>query len=485
MSFDLNDFPTDAFIDGICQPSASGNRFDVTNPATGEVIASVADCGAEDAILAIAAAERAQKKWARVPAGQRSQILFKWRDLLLVHADDLAVLLCREMGKPLAEAKGEVLYGASFLDWFAEEAKRVYGDIIPSASPDNRIIVTKQPVGVCATVTPWNFPNAMLMRKAAAALAAGCSLVAKPAEDTPLSALALAQLASDAGVPAGLLNITPTRDPAAVGLELTTNPTVRKFSFTGSTAVGKKLMAQCASTVKRVSLELGGNAPFIIFEDADIDAAIAGLMASKYRNAGQTCVCANRVFVHHSIMDEVADKLTAQVESLNVAKGEEAGSQVGPLINMAALEKSEQLVASAIASGATLVTGGTRHDAGDLFYTPSILKNVTMEMDISGQEIFGPIAPLISFDSEDEVVRMANDTPYGLASYFYTRDLGRAWRVGEALEFGMVGINEGIVSTATAPFGGIKESGFGREGSRYGLEDYLEIKYMLIGGLAS
>jgi succinate-semialdehyde dehydrogenase/glutarate-semialdehyde dehydrogenase len=455
----------------------------VTNPATGEVISTVADCGASEARRAIEAADAARAEWAARPAGERAKLLRRWRDLMVAWADDLAALLTAEMGKPLAEAKGEILYGASYLEWFAEEAKRIYGDVIPSASPENRIVVIKQPVGVCAVITPWNFPNAMLMRKAAAALAAGCTLVSKPAEDTPLSALAIAELAAEAEIPAGVFNVVPSSNPAEVGGEFTSNPLVRKISFTGSTEVGKLLIEQSASTLKKVSMELGGNAPFIIFDDADLDAAIPGLMASKYRNAGQTCVCANRILVHNKIMDEVAKRLAEEVNALKVAPGDTEGSEIGPLINEEALAKTERLVASAVDAGAKVVTGGVRHNAGALFYTPTVLKGARGDMDIAREEIFGPVAPLIGFDTEDEAVAMANDTPYGLASYFYTRDLGRAWRVAEALEYGMVGVNEGIVSSAVAPFGGVKHSGMGREGSKYGLEDYLEIKYMLMGGL--
>ncbi len=485
MTRNMSDFPTDAYINGAWVAAASGARFDVTDPASGEVVASVADCGAGETRAAIEAADAAGTGWAALPAARRSAVLMAWRDLMVAHADDLAQLLTREMGKPLAEAKGEILYGASYLEWFAEEAKRVYGDIIPSASQNNRMVVVKQPVGVCAAITPWNFPNAMLMRKAAAALAVGCTMVAKPAEDTPLSALALAELATEAGVPAGVLNIVPTSQPAIVGDEFCSSPLVRKISFTGSTETGRLLLAKSAATVKKVSMELGGNAPFIVFEDADLDAALEGLMASKYRNAGQTCVCANRVFVHRDVMDEFARRLAARVEGLKIASGTEPGADIGPLINAAALAKSERLVASATAAGATIVTGGMRHDAGELFYAPTVLKGVTADMDIAQTEIFGPIAPLISFETEEEVVALANDTPYGLASYFYTKDLGRAWRVGEGLDYGMVGINEGIVSSAAAPFGGVKQSGMGREGSHYGLDDYLEIKYMLMGGLSA
>ena len=475
--------PEDAYVNGEWVASATTRRFDVTNPATGEVIANVADCTAIETRAAIDAADEARHDWAVRPAAERSKFLERWRDLLISQADELAALLTAEMGKPLAEAKGEILYGASYLDWFAAEAKRVYGDVIPSASPNNRIVVIRQPVGVCAAITPWNFPNAMLMRKAAAALAAGCTMVAKPAEDTPLSALAAAACAHEAGIPPGVFNVVPTSNPAEVGGELTSNPLVRKLSFTGSTEVGKLLLRQSADTVKKVSMELGGNAPFIIFDDADLDAAITGLMASKYRNAGQTCICANRIIVHNSVMNEVASRLGEQVSALRVGPGDDPDSDVGPLINEEALAKTERLVAAATAAGAEIVTGGKRHEVGQLFYSPTVLKGVSMDMDVSQEEIFGPVAPLIGFQSEDEAIAIANDTPFGLAAYFYTRDLGRAWRVAEALDYGMVGVNEGIVSSAAAPFGGVKQSGMGREGSRYGLDDYLEIKYMLMGGL--
>jgi succinate-semialdehyde dehydrogenase/glutarate-semialdehyde dehydrogenase len=404
---------------------------------------------------------------------------------MVERADALAAVLTRENGKPLAEARGEILYGASYLEWFAEEARRIYGDIVPAPSGDKRILVTRQPVGVCAAITPWNFPNAMLMRKAAAALAAGCTLVAKPAAETPLSALLAAQLGAEAGVPDGVFNVVPGMDAAAIGGEFTASPVVRKLSFTGSTAVGRQLMAQCAPTVKRLSMELGGNAPFIVFADADLDAAVDGLMASKYRNAGQTCVCANRVFVERSIAGAFAERLAKRVAALKVAPGDEDGAEIGPLISPAALEKTERLVADAVGKGGRVVTGGSRHAAGDLFYQPTVIDGVTTDMAMMREEIFGPVAPLIAFDGEAEAIALANDTEYGLAAYLYTRDLGRAWRVGDALEYGMVGINEGILSSAAAPFGGVKQSGFGREGSRHGLEDYLDIKYMLMGGLSA
>lgn len=484
MPFDFHTLK-DAFIDGGWTPAINGGRFAVCNPADGEVIREVADCGEAETLAAVAAADAAQAGWAAKPAAERSAILRRWRDLMVEHADALAALLTAENGKPLAEARGEVLYGASYLEWFAEEAKRLYGDVIPSGSPSNRILVIRQPVGVCAAITPWNFPNAMLMRKAAAALGAGCTMVAKPAEDTPLSALAAVALAHEAGLPPGVFNVVTTAQPAAVGAVLTSHPRVRKISFTGSTDVGKILLQQSATTVKRASMELGGNAPFLVFADADLDAAIEGALASKFRNAGQTCVCANRMLIERSVLPEFARRLAERATALKVGDGRVPGTEVGPLINAAALEKVERLVAEALAAGARLRAGGQRDGAGDLFYAPTVLEGVTPDMAVAREEIFGPVAPLIAFDEEDEAVALANDTPYGLAAYVYTRDLGRAFRVGEALEYGMVGINEGILSSAAAPFGGIKQSGYGREGSRHGLDDYVDIKYMLMGGLGA
>jgi succinate-semialdehyde dehydrogenase / glutarate-semialdehyde dehydrogenase len=477
--------PTQAYIGGRWCDASDGRTFDVTNPATGEVIATVADCGADETRTAIAAADAAQKAWAGWTASDRANVLKRWRDLMVAQADRLARVLMLENGKPLAEARGEILYGASYLEWFAEEARRIYGDVIPAPAADKRIVVIRQPVGVCAAITPWNFPNAMLARKAAAALAAGCTMVAKPAEDTPLSALVMAELAGEAGIPDGVFNVVPTSRPADVGSVLTSSKTVRKISFTGSTEIGRLLLEQAAGTIKKVSMELGGNAPFIVFDDADLDAAADGLMASKFRNAGQTCVCANRVFVHSKIMDAFADKVLDRVAKLKVAGGDEEGAEIGPLINEAAVEKVERLVDAAKKVGARLVAGGQRHEAGALFYQPTIMSGVTTSMDIAREEIFGPVAAMIGFDNEADVVAMANDTPYGLAAYAYTRDLGRAWRVSEALEYGMVGINEGVISSAAAPFGGVKQSGMGREGSRYGIDDYLELKYIMMGGLGA
>ena len=474
-----------AYIDGHWSVADSGREFAVNNPADGTQIIRVADCDLADVKRAIAAASLAFPAWSALPAAARATILKRWHALMLEHVDLLAAILTAEMGKPLAEAAGEIRYGASYLEWYAEEARRVYGDIIPSASPAARTLVIKQPIGVCGAITPWNFPNAMLMRKVAAALAAGCTMIAKPAEDTPLSALAIAALAEEAGVPAGVLNIVPTSDAATVGGELSTNIAVRKLSFTGSTEVGRLLLAQAAPTIKKVSLELGGNAPFIIFDDADIDAALDGLMASKFRNAGQTCVCANRIFVQRGVHRVVAEKLVKRARALTVGRGDRTGSEIGPLINQAALEKVQHLVAGARAQGASLLTGGSIDDAGALFYQPTVLDDVRADMSISQAEIFGPVASLTSFDTEAAVVAMANDTPVGLAAYVYTRDIGRVWRVGEALEYGMVGVNQGIISSEAAPFGGVKQSGLGREGSKYGLDDYLEIKYISMGGLAA
>lgn len=454
----------------------------VCNPATGEIIATVPECGTIETRRAIIAAANAGPAWRTSPAIECSQILRTWCELMRINQDDLARIMTMEQGKPLAEARGEIQYAASFLEWFSEEAKRVYGDIIPAPQTNRRILVVKEPIGVCAAITPWNFPAAMLTRKAGAALAAGCTLIAKPASQTPLSALALGILAQRAGMPAGVLNII-TGNANAIGAELTSNSTVRKLSFTGSTEVGKKLMAQCATTVKRLSLELGGNAPFIVFDDADLDAAVAGAIASKYRNSGQTCVCANRFLVQDKVHDEFATRLAQAVEKLKVGNGLEEGVQQGPLIDQAALDKIESLVADALTQGAKLMGGGTRHALGGTFYTPTVLANATSAMRLANEEIFGPVAPLFRFSNEAEAIRLANATDYGLAAYFYARDLGRVWRVADALEYGMVGINTGLISTEVAPFGGVKQSGFGREGSRYGIDEYLTMKYLNMAGM--
>ena len=469
-----------AFIDG----AWSGEpRLSVTDKATGDEIARVPDLGREDARAAIEAAHLAFQAWSRLLAKERAGILRRWYELILEHADELALLLTKEQGKPLAEAKGEIVYGAGFIEFFAEEAKRVYGETIPSHKADARIVVIKQPIGVVAAITPWNFPNAMITRKVSPALAAGCTVVVKPAEDTPLSALALAELAARAGFPPGVLNIVTTSDAKTVGEEMTTNPLVRMVAFTGSTEVGKILMRQAAGTVKRVALELGGNAPFIVFDDADLDQAVAGAMASKYRNAGQTCVCANRILVQSGVYEAFAAKLAAAVARLKVGAGTEEGVTQGPLINADALRKVEEHVADAVGRGAKVVTGGRRHARGGTFYEPTILTGATRDMQLAREETFGPVAALFEFDTEEDAIRLANDTPFGLAAYFYARDIGRVWRVAEALETGIVGINEGLISTELAPFGGVKESGLGREGSHHGIEEFLEIKYMLMGGL--
>ncbi|WP_079435172.1 NAD-dependent succinate-semialdehyde dehydrogenase [Zoogloea sp. LCSB751] len=471
-----------AFIDGEWVAAAGGETHPVVNPSTGAEIARVPDMGADETQRAIDAAARALPAWRARSAKDRAGLLRRWYELIMANQDDLALLMTCEQGKPLAEARGEVAYGASFVEWFAEEGKRVYGETIPAPTPDKRLLAIRQPVGVTVAITPWNFPIAMITRKVAPALAAGCTSVVKPAEATPLCALALAELAQRAGIPAGVLNIVTTARPAVVGGVLTASPVVRKLSFTGSTPVGKRLMAQCADTVKRLSLELGGNAPFIVFDDADLDAAVAGAIASKYRNAGQTCVCANRILVQDGIYDAFAARLAEAAAALQVDDGLAAGAQVGPLINAAALEKVESLVGDALAKGARVVTGGARHPRGGWFYTPTVLAGITADMRIAREEIFGPVAPLFRFKTDDEAIALANDTPYGLAAYFYSRDIHRVWRVAEALEYGMVGINEGLISNEMAPFGGVKESGVGREGSRHGIDEYLEIKYLCMGG---
>jgi len=471
-----------AYIDGQWTDADDGATFDVLNPATLAKIGSVPKMGAVETRRAIECAHAALPKWRAKTGKERALILKKWFILVMAARDDLAALMTAEQGKPLAEARGEVAYGASFIEWFAEEGKRLYGDTIPSPAADRRLLVIKEPVGVVASITPWNFPLAMITRKCAPAMAAGCTVVAKPAEDTPLSALALAKLAERAGLPKGVFNVV-TGDPVEIGGEITSNPIVRKLSFTGSTKVGKLLMRQCSDTVKKVSLELGGNAPFIVFDDADLDAAVAGAMASKFRNTGQTCVCANRIYIQDSIYDAFTEKLAAGVAKLKVGDGFEDGVTQGPLINEAAVVKVERLVADAVVKGATVITGGTRHERGGTFYNPTILSGVTSDMACTREEIFGPVASLSRFTDEAEVIALANATPYGLAAYFYARDIGRVWRVGEALEYGMVGINEGVISTELAPFGGVKESGLGREGGAYGIDEFVEVKYLCMGGL--
>lgn len=475
-------FRQQCHIDGQWVDASDQATLAVVNPANDEVIACVPRLTDKDVQSAIRAADKALPAWRDMSAKDRSKILRRWYDLCMTHQEDLATILTTEQGKPLSEARGEIAYGAGFIEWFSEEAKRVYGDIIPAPTADRRIIVIKQPVGVVAAITPWNFPNAMITRKAGAALAAGCTIVVKPASATPFSALALADLAVEAGIPPGVFNVVTGRSDV-VGGALTSSPVVRKLSFTGSTEVGKQLMAQCAGTVKKVSMELGGNAPFIVFGDADLDAAVAGVMASKFRNAGQTCVCANRIFVQDMIYDVFAAKLKVAVESQVVGDGMQAGVNLGPLIDAAAVNKVQEHISDAIALGANVLTGGRPHALGGHFFQPTILLNVSPEAKLMNEETFGPVAPLIRFSTEEEVVAMANDTPFGLAAYFYTGSYERAWRVSEALECGIVGLNEGIISTELAPFGGIKESGVGREGSKYGIEDYVEVKYICAGGL--
>ncbi|HEA52369.1 NAD-dependent succinate-semialdehyde dehydrogenase [Marinobacter antarcticus] len=474
-----------AYINGKWVQAQSGKVFSVYNPANGESLATVPDMGAKDTALAIQAAEAAWPEWRARTAKERANVLRRWFDLVMHHQEDLARLMTAEQGKPLAEARGEVAYGASFIEWFAEEAKRAYGDVIPGHGRDKRIVVIKQPIGVVAAITPWNFPVAMITRKVAPALAAGCPVVVKPAEDTPLSALALAMLAEEAGVPPGIINIvTCSKNHAPeVGEELTTNPIVRKVSFTGSTPVGKLLMRQASGTVKKVSLELGGNAPFIVFDDADLDAAVTGLMASKYRNTGQTCVCANRVYVQSGVYDAFVEKLKTAVSQMVVGAGLEGETQQGPLINQAALDKVKRHIADATAKGAKVVLGGEAHALGGTFFEPTILTNVTQDMVVASEETFGPVAPLFRFDTEEQAIAMANDSEFGLAAYFYSNDVRRIWHVAEALETGMIGINDGIISTEAAPFGGVKESGLGREGSRYGLDEFMELKYLCLGGM--
>ncbi|MGB4811284.1 MAG: NAD-dependent succinate-semialdehyde dehydrogenase [Methylophilaceae bacterium] len=460
----------------------SSETITVTNPATNEVIASVPKMGKAETTRAIAASQVAQKQWKNLTAKARAVILKRWFDLLILHQEDLAQILTAEQGKPLAESRGEMLYGASFVEWFAEEAKRIYGETIPAPMADRKLIVIKQPIGVTAAITPWNFPVAMITRKAAPALAAGCSMIIKPAEQTPLSAIALAVLAEEAGVPAGVLQVI-TGKAREIGAVLCESPVVTKLSFTGSTEVGRILMRQCADTIKKLSLELGGNAPFIVFDDADLDAAVEGAMISKFRNAGQTCVCANRLFVQDGIFDAFAKKLAEKVATLKVGEGTADGVTQGPLIDQAAIDKVESHVADALSKGATLLQGGKRHAQGGTFYEPTVLAGVSADAMIFKEETFGPVAPLFRFKTDDEVIALANNTEFGLASYFYSRDIGRIWRVAEALEYGMVGINTGMISNEVAPFGGVKQSGLGREGSHHGIDEYLEIKYIAMAGL--
>ncbi len=481
----LNDsslLKTQAHINGVWVDADNGETLAVTNPATGELIAEVAKCGTAETRRMIEAAAAAQKLWAQSAVKERAAVLRRWFNLVMENQEDLAQILTAEQGKPLAEARGEIAYGANYIEWFSEESKRVYGDTIAPPANDKRLVVIKQPVGVVACITPWNFPNAMLTRKIAPALAAGCAVVCKPANATPLSALALMELAVRAGMPKGLMNIVTGRT-AEIGAELTCNPLVRKVTFTGSTPVGKQLMAECAQTVKRTSMELGGNAPFIVFNDADLDAAVQGALISKYRNAGQTCVCSNRLIIQSGVYDEFAEKLQSAVSALKVGNGADEGVNVGPLIDEKAATTVCEFIDDAVAKGATVALGGGRSELGGTFVQPTILTGVTRAMRVFSEEIFGPVAPLFKFETEAEVIEMANDTEFGLAAYFYSRDIGRVWRVAEQLEYGIVGVNEGIISNEMAPFGGVKESGGGREGSKYGLDDYLEIKYICMGGI--
>ena len=473
---------TDLFIDGAWVPGGTGRRLDVTDPGTGEVIARMAEADEADVRRAVDAAVAAAPGWAAMSAPERSRVMRRWFDLIVDNADDLATILTAEQGKPWAEARGEILYGAGFVEWYAEEAKRLYGEVIPTNNPSRRLLTLRQPIGVTAAITPWNFPSAMILRKAGPALAAGCPMIIKPADETPLSATALAELAHRAGVPAGVLAVV-VGAPEMIGGILTAEPAVRALSFTGSTAVGKLLMSQSAQTVKKVALELGGNAPLIVFDDADLDAAVAGAMASKFRNAGQTCVCANRVLVQAGVHDAFVAKFRAAIEGLVVGNGFDEGSEQGPLISEDAVAKVQSHIDDAVALGATVLVGGGRHPLGHTYFEPTLVTGVTSDMLVAREETFGPLAAVLKFDTEDEAVAMANDTPFGLASYFFTRDLGRAWRVGEALEFGVVGINTGLISYEGAPFGGVKESGNGREGSRHGIDEFTEIKYLCIDGL--
>ncbi|MBX6323846.1 MAG: NADP-dependent succinate-semialdehyde dehydrogenase [Rhodospirillaceae bacterium] len=475
-------FRQQCYVGGKWVDAQSRETIEVLNPATNQVLGTVPRLGADETCRAIEAANAAWPGWRKKTAKERAAILRKWFNLIMENQEDLAILMTAEQGKPLAESRGEIVYGASFVEWFAEEAKRVYGDVIPAHQPDKRIVVTKEPIGVVGAITPWNFPNAMITRKCAPALAAGCTVVVKPATQTPFSALALAELAERAGIPAGVFNVV-TGPAQEIGGELTSNPIVRKLSFTGSTEIGKLLMEQCAGTVKKVSLELGGNAPFIVFDDADLDAAVEGAMASKYRNTGQTCVCANRILVQDGVYEAFAAKLVERVARLKVGDGLKGETQQGPLIDMKAVAKVEEHVADAVKKGARVAIGGKRHPLGGSFFEPTVLTGVTTDMLVAREETFGPVAPLFRFRTEEEAIRMANDTPFGLAAYFYARDIGRVWRVAEAIEAGIVGINTGLISTEIAPFGGVKESGIGREGSKYGIEEFIEVKYLCMGGV--
>jgi len=476
-------FRQQCYVNGQWADADSGETIDVTNPVDGSVIGTIPKMGAAETRRAIEAAEVAQKEWRKLTGKERAKILRTWHDLMMANQEDLAILMTTEQGKPLAESRGEIAYAAAFIEWFAEEGKRVYGDTIPGHTRVTRIIVMKEPIGVTAAITPWNFPAAMITRKAGPALAAGCSMVVKPATSTPYSALAMAELAARAGVPAGVLSVV-TGSSAQIGAEITSNPIVRKLTFTGSTEVGRQLMADSAQNIKKVSMELGGNAPFIVFDDADLDAAVVGAMASKYRNAGQTCVCANRILVQDGVYDAFTEKLATAVRKLSVGDGLDEKNNQGPLIDMAAVEKVEEHIADAVAKGAKIVVGGARHSLGGTFFEPTVLVDVTPDMLVTHEETFGPLAPIFRFGSDEEGIAMANDTEFGLAAYFYASDLRRVWKVSEGLESGIVGVNTGLISTEVAPFGGVKESGVGREGSKYGIDDYIEIKYVCLGGMA-
>ena len=486
-SLELKDptlFREACYIDGKWVGADSDQTVDVTKPASGDLLGTIPNKGAAETRRAVEAANAAYPAWRAKTAKERATILRKWFDLMMENQEDLAKMMTAEQGKPLKESMGEIVYAASFIEWFAEEGKRVYGDTIPQHAPGKRIVVTKEPIGVCAAITPWNFPAAMITRKCGPALAAGCTMVVKPATATPYSALALAVLAERAGVPAGVFSVV-TGASGAIGGEMTSNPIIRKLTFTGSTEIGKLLMEQCAGTVKKTSMELGGNAPFIVFNDADIDEAVLGAMASKFRNTGQTCVCANRLLVQDGVYEEFSKKLATAVEEMRVGDGLKGETEQGPMIDMAAVEKVEEHIQDAVSKGAKVISGGSRHDLGGTFFQPTVLAEVNTDMKVTKEETFGPVAPLYRFETEEQALQMANDTEFGLAAYFYSRDIGRVWRVMEGLEYGIVGVNEGIISTEVAPFGGMKESGTGREGSKYGIEDYLEIKYCLIGGIGA